>query len=210
MDSSVWNGTVVDGYPTRLREWFPSGFSRYLRLFHPFLPWGTDDERDPVGAPRMRRRAVADTAGVPFDGDLTWRQLEPVRPDSDEGRPLEVWEGELEPSTRSALFAHLDHQSSESVFFYFGIAAGVAGHEPVLYRAPCSAVDDVRQAAADEVGHPFLVSPELVWPPERSWVVCTDYALTSTYIGCDDVLAEELIADGALEVVDIDLDTRVD
>jgi hypothetical protein len=104
-------------------------------LFHPFLPWGTADERDPVGAPRTHWRAVADAAGVPFDGDLMWRHLEPALPESDEGRPLEVWEGELEPATRSALFAQLDHQSPEPVYFYFCIAAGVAGHEPVLPRA---------------------------------------------------------------------------
>jgi hypothetical protein len=153
---------------------------------------------------------VADAAGVPFDGDLMWRHLEPALPESDEGRPLEVWEGELEPATRSALFAQLDHQSPEPVYFYFCIAAGVAGHEPVLYRARCSAVDDVRQAAVDEVGHPFLVGPELIWAPERSWVVCTDYDLSSTYIGCDEALATRLSEDDFVEIVEVGLDSRVD
>ena len=53
-------------------------------------------------------------------------------------------------------------------------------------------------------------TPELVWPDDRSWVICTDYDLTSTYIGSDRKLAGVLMDDSQLEIVEVTRDTRVD
>jgi hypothetical protein len=45
--------------------------------------------------------------------------------------------------------------------------------------------------------------PELVWPEDRSWVVCTDFDLLSTYIACNRTLAKALTDDSHLEVAEV-------
>ena len=53
-------------------------------------------------------------------------------------------------------------------------------------------------------------SPELAWPRNHSWVVCIDCDLTSTYVACDQLLAERLESVTDLEVLRTNVDERVD
>jgi hypothetical protein len=205
--TEVWNGKAADGYPCRLDEVLPRGFPRYVRIFHPFLPWGSADGPDPAGAPRTTWRELARAAEVPFGRRLMAEDLDPVLPMRDGQHPFELWEGELHPAPRQALFAHLAAHSREPVFVYFGLGARLGG--PLLYRAECGAVETVKEVAAADIDDRGLKGPEYVWPADRSWFVLTDYDSVSTYLGCDEELASRVLSDPAIEALVADLDDRI-
>ena len=191
----------------RVAELLPPGYEAYLRLFHPFRIWGSDaDSTD--GSSRRTWKALADEAGASFGGELTWRSLQPALPLTEGRRPYEVDEGHLDRVTRRELFSTLDaHTSPGSVYFFYGLAAVVAGHDSVLFRAPAGAVEEVVAAARSEgLGE----SPELAWPEERAWLLCSDYDVTSTYIASDRALADALIDDTQLEIAEVSRDARID
>ena len=204
----VWNGKAADGYPVRLAETLPAGFPCYLRVFHPFLPWGTADGPDPAAAPRTTWEELAAIAGVPFSRHLTATDLDPALPLRDGKHPYELWEGELHPVLRRALFEHLSPRAAESVLFYFGLGAMVSG--PLLYRGACDAVESVKGVAAADISDPDLKGPELVWPSDRSWFVYTDYDCVSTYVACDEVLAGFVMDDPEIEALVADLGDRLE
>ena len=77
----------------------------------------------------------------------------------------------------------------------------------MLFRAPIDALDAIIAAASRTAA---VESPELVWPEDRSWVVCTDYDLVATYIACDRALARALMEDGHLEITEVSRRSRVD
>ena len=206
--TQVWNGTAADGYPVRLREVLPHGYPRYLRIFHPFLPWGAADGPDPAGAPRTSWQELARAAGVPFSRQLVSEDLDPVLPMRDGTHPFELWEGELHPALRKALFAHLTARSPEPVFFYFGL--GTLWEGPLLYRAACQAVETVKRVAAADIDHPRLKGPEAVWPSDKSWFVYTNFDCASTYLGCDETLAALVMDDSVIEALVADLDDRLE
>lgn len=193
----------------RLAELLPAGYEAYLRLFHPFLPWGIDPQEVALGD-RRTWRSLADETGARFHGELQWDTLRPVLPVHGDARPYEVHDGELEPLTRRRLFKHLgSHTSPQPAFFLYDLAAVVMGHDPVLVQAPVDAVDDVVAWAEARAGA-AVSTPEYVWPEDRSWVVCTDYDLTSTYVASRRPLADALLNDAELEVVEVERATRVD
>ncbi len=206
--SEAWNGKAADGYPCRLAEVLPHGYQRYLRIFHPFLPRGSAAGPDPARALRTGWEELARAAGLPFSSRLIAEDLDPVLGVRDGDRPLELWEGELHPVARTALFAHLAARSSGPAFFYFGVATLMVG--PLLYRASCSAVDEVKRAAAVDAAHREIKGPEYAWPSSRSWFVSTDFDCASTYLGCDDDLAARVLDDPAIEALDAELDDRLE
>ena len=53
-------------------------------------------------------------------------------------------------------------------------------------------------------------SPNHVWPRDRSWCMCTDYDLCFTLIGGDSRVASVLQAQAELELLEVELTTRVD
>jgi hypothetical protein len=66
----------------------------------------------------------------------------------------------------------------------------VAIDSPLLYRAPRSA-DEAVLGQARTAANGWVVGPELASPPDRSWVVCTDYDLTSTSVASETTLAPD-------------------
>ncbi|SOD98881.1 hypothetical protein [Blastococcus haudaquaticus] len=204
--TEVWNGKAADGYPVRLAEVLPTGFPCYLRLFHPYVAWGTADG-DPAAAPRTTWEELAALAGVPFSRHLTEADLDPALPLRNGEHEYELWEGEFHPVPRRSLFEHLSVRAAGPVFFYFGLGAMVSG--PLLYRAACDAVDSVKGVAASDTSDPDLKGPELVWPPDRSWFMYTDYDCVSTYVGCDEELAGFVMDDPEIEALGADLGDRL-
>lgn len=53
-------------------------------------------------------------------------------------------------------------------------------------------------------------APNLWWPPDRAWFVCSDIDLTSTYVGCGEECAATLLQSPDLEALAVDPSTRVD
>jgi hypothetical protein len=82
----------------------------------------------------------------------------------------------------------------------------------LLYRASITLYREVQDAATQDLGgvDQSTPGPEFVWPADRSWVVNTDYHLDSTYVACDEDLAEAILADPTLEALPVSRDTRVD
>jgi len=54
------------------------------------------------------------------------------------------------------------------------------------------------------------LSPNYVWPRDRSWCICTDYDLCFTLIGGTHQVASVLLAEPELELLEVMLTTRVD
>ena len=194
-------------------ELLPPGFERYLRLFHPFVPWSADSSVPIPASECVRWAELARRAGVSFGPNLTWRQLETVLMiNADGDRDFAVWEGELELDTATTLFESLAKDDDGGYFLAFGLAAiiGTSAHSSVTYFA--RSLDD-RSAAAQDLDTEVpgsITTAEYVWPSDRSWIVCTDYDLTSTYVALDNAGAERLHTQPRLEVVDVTLETRVD
>lgn len=201
--SDVWVHTVA--------EILPPGFARYVRVFHPFVPWGAESGETRIDV-RMRWAVLAANAGVEFRPTLTYRQLSPVLPlDPDGGgRPWAVWDGALDDATARALLAGLDDGRSEHYYFSYALGAYVSGLEPMMFRVDSLAVmlDAVGELRRGR-GLPNQ-TPEYVWPADQRWIVCSDFDLTSTYVAADDDAAVRVLEDPGLEALEVDLDTRVD
>lgn len=193
----------------RVGELLPADFEVYLRLFHPFGPWITD-ETAPIDDGRRTWHSLAREAGVEFHAELQWGSLRPVLPQQGEGRRYAVAEGEVEPFTRRVLFEHLAVcEPNEPTYFLYDLSAIILGRDPALMKARTG---DIEQVVAWAEAHELAASstPEYVWPQGRSWVLCTDYDLASTYIACARCLGEVLLAEPRLEIEPVRLQTRVD
>lgn len=199
--------------PAVVENLLPRGFDRYLRLFHPFVARGSDPaDRTPiVHGPTWRE--MAHQAGVAFVGTLTYRQIESVLPGTDwRDCPWALWEGELEEGTARELFDTLDDGGDGPWLFGFGLAAiiGSAEHRPLLFSTPSP---DHRRAVVDAArrsGATQLTTAEFVHPVDRRWITFTDYDLASTYLATSIEMAHRLLANESLEIVEVQLDTRVD
>lgn len=195
----------------RVGDNLPAGYDAYLRLFHPFTPWGAEEPEEAGPGDWQTWRALAEKAGVDFRPTLQWNSLKPALPLLENGtRPYSVLDGELEPRTRQRLFGHLRrHTPPQSTFYLYDLAASVGGQVSFMIEA---AVGDMERIArwVDERGAAVASTPELVWPEDRRWIVFSDYDTPSTYIGADAALAADLFADPELETLAVDLATRID
>jgi hypothetical protein len=197
------------GHEHRVRELLPPGYDVYLRLFHPFVPWDV-----PVQARKPEElrtwRSVAEQAGVRYHEQITWRSISRALPVIDGSRELAVADGDLDPVVRGALRGVLGAATSgQSWLFYYGLSVMVSGRTPVLFCSSLDSIHDVIRTAVEE--HSAVVeSPELVWPEDRAWVVCTGYDLTSTYIACSRDVAARVAAGPHLETLEVSRQTRID
>lgn len=201
-----------DVYQHTLAELLPAGFMRYVRLFHPFKsadPKGSDETLP--GSVRSWE-SLAEEAGAVFHPEITWRTLRGVLGGPDGPRPYWVSEGRLDEPARSALFRLLAQRGEQDAYFLYDLGAVVRGLSPLLYRASITLYREVQDAANQDLGgvDRSTPGPEFVWPADRSWIVNTDYDLDSTYIACEEDLAEAILTDPTLEALPVSRDTRVD
>jgi hypothetical protein len=201
------------GYVHRVGELLPVGYPSYIRIFHPFLAgqWA-EAGFDAPPSPRTWQ-SLADEAGAVYHAELMWPTLKPVIGTTGQ-RPWWVRAGQIEDPTRSALFDVLAHVTgNQPVFFYFGLARIVGGLEPSLFSASVAAVEAACASAwsDEEVGSSgWPAGPEYVWPSDRSWLLSTDYDLASSYLACGNELGEMLDGNDLIELLPVDLDTRID
>ncbi len=124
-------------------------------------------------------------------------------------------EGRLDEPARTVLFDLLSGGDRHDVHFLYGLVAIVRGHDPLLFRAPLQEHALVHATASkllrDDPDEPDVVEgPEFVWPDDRSWVLNTDYDLESSYVACDDGMAERILTDASIEAVPVSRSMRVD
>jgi hypothetical protein len=180
----------------------PATYDRYLRLFHRF----TDGEGH---SRRWSERAKA--AGVFYHSQLSLRALGRVTKGSFSEDAWDPSMGVLDDVSGVALSNVLNDRASGSlVSLYFGISVQVYGQEERVIERPV-----MEMTKAHTFPHPMfdqmeIEGPQLVWPKDHTWIVCIDYDLTSTYIACDDRLAEQLESVPELEILRTTLDDRVD
>ena len=193
-------------------ELVPSGYAHYLRVFHPFLPADPNDPDSTLPGPPRSWQSLAEEAGVVFHPELQWRSLLEVLGGPDGPRPYWVSEGRLDEPVRSALFQLLAPRGDFDAYFLYYTGALVRGTSPLLYRASITLYREVQDVANQDLGgvDDLQPGPEFVWPADRSWVVNTDYDLDSTYVACDEDVAEAILADPTLEALPVSRDTRVD
>ena len=160
-------------------------------------------------------QSLAGEAGAVFHPEIVWASLLPALPEVGPDKGVRKWwvsEGRLEDPALSALFGLLaQHSSEQEAYFLYYLGRIVRGREPLLFRAGIAAIHEVRTAAeADLDPTSHNQGPEFAWLPDRSLVVNTDIDLESTYVACDQALADAIHSDPILEAIDVGLDTRVD
>jgi hypothetical protein len=183
-----------------------------LRIFHPFLPADPTNPDEVLPGPARSWQSLAKEAGVVFHPELSWSSLLDVLGGPDGPRPYWVSEGRLDEPARSALFRLLAQREEPDAYFLYHLGALVRARSPMLYRAAITLYREVQDRADRDLGavDELQPGPEFVWPTDRSWVVNTDYDLDSTYVACDEDLAESILTDPILEALLVTRDTRVD
>lgn len=139
---------------------------------------------------RMRPTISADAFAEVFPGGSWPRRL--VGPS----------EGQLEPEDAAVLAAHLRrHTPVGWCWLYFWCLTTQDGAQR-LFRGDLSELPDAW------VAHEMLrLSPTRWFPDDLSWSVFTDYDSAETLLGCSRRLADDLLADPRIEVVEIASDT---
>jgi hypothetical protein len=190
----------------------PAGYDTYLRIFNRFEPWDWQEAGLPSEPTPKKWRELAAEAGVVYHPEIMWASLRPILGGKDGPRAFQVDEGDLDDKTRDRLFAQLAASTDELAYFYVGLAAWVGDDDSILFRAPVSAIDDIRHQAEVELGGRGGggVSPEYVWPEGRAWVLQTDFDLNSSYLACPRDLAASIAADADIESLPVIPRTRVD
>lgn len=191
---------IETAYP-QVANILPEGYDSYLRVFHPFEPWG---ERR---VPPPTWRQLAQEAGAHYGPELTWEDLEPVLPQTGDGRPYAVDEGELDFPRLNSLLQELAVDGDE-IFYYFGLASIVAAqsHQAICFRGDIESLQQIKEAV-DALAQRHVAGPEYLWNERRTWIVSTDYDLTSTYVACDRPAAQKVLNDRQLEVVEVEMST---
>jgi hypothetical protein len=80
----------------------------------------------------------------------------------------------------------------------------------MMQAASLAELDAVEEAAQLRIGGFGRKGPEYVWPADMSWIVCTDYDLTSTYVAMSGRGPDSLLDSPNVEAVAVRLTTRVD
>jgi hypothetical protein len=191
----------ADGH-ARVAQLVSPGFDRYVRIFHPVLDGDPQKAEEPL-TPRRSWASLAQEAGVAFDAELSQLSLGDVQ------APYWISEGNLDEPARSSLFRLLDHGTrTVPVFFLYELGAVSRGGTPMLFAGPLPSFAEAQAMADADVGE-WVPGPEFLWPADRSWVVISDYDISSTYVGCSAALAHAILADPNLEALPVSLATLV-
>jgi hypothetical protein len=121
-----------------------------------------------------------------------------------------VWEGDLEITTRDALYSTIDDGPGP-----FNIAFGLAGivrgrdHASLMFIEPSLSAIGKTAKAIPVLGQDAITTPEYVWPEDRRWIVCSDYDLASTYVAASREIASQLFANETLEILELSPSDRL-
>jgi hypothetical protein len=203
----------------RVGDVVPDGYERYIRLFHPVC---TGDEL-------LTWQQIADSTGARFHplayfghllGDRAEELGSQVFPGALQYRQLSRLVAVLRPWTpdASCWFAYSEAaggdldlflplvatQASWSSAEQAAAAFRVWDEDYLLLTGPLEAVlPQSRPELGLEPDYPIL-SPQLWWPADRSWIVVTMTDLQYTLIGASAGLAAALLSDTELETAEVD------
>jgi hypothetical protein len=141
--------------------------------------------------------------------EITWRSLiHALGGEGAEHRPYWISDGYIDEPTRTALFTLLGDASEGEAFFLYNLAGIMWADGPVLFLRPLQDHHLVQAAAMERL--PMDTGPEFIWPMNRAWILNTDYDLVSTYIACDERLAQRILDSPRLEALPVSREMRVD
>jgi hypothetical protein len=186
----------------------PSGFERYLRIFHPFQNKAAPSSGNNSTSDHLSWKKMAERLGVPFHPSLLHQLLLPFQ--ERERSAFELQYGNLEPKAMNALVGVLESSSDTvPVFFYYGLSAQIRNpdHQPLMWRGQLADIWEVQQEANMIMGEHIPHSPEWIWPEDRRWLVLTDYDLPSTYVAAGSGVADAILQQAELEVHEVNPDT---
>jgi hypothetical protein len=188
----------------------PSGFDRYLRLFHPVLVDGGGTERwsdiaernGRIVHPEMQLHMINRPVGTSAPTNY-----EPGRGFSS---------GSLPPAERAVLIEHLRPATTTPDACWFAVWEGFGALDDqgvadriVLpsrsYLLASGSVYDVMLSALDD---PWDQSANLWWPADLAWIVATEVDYAWTYVGGSATLIEGLCADARLEALPAQLSDK--
>jgi hypothetical protein len=214
-DAAAWVVRGLRGFAESVLSVVPSGFPAYVRVFH-----AAGGEAGALAWAEIARsfggRFHAGMQLHVVTGRHAWRNEAPPP-------PLTRWpeEGslprELAPRLATVLRRHTSTPARCSFAFWTGFAAihgldlmrrsptfEAAAREYFLLAGPIDAV--ATKVTADNV---YFQSANLWWPDDRTWCVATEIDLNTTYVGCSEACAAELVDAPALEALRIDPETGI-
>jgi hypothetical protein len=195
--AAEWVRRGVNGFGESVRSLVPAGFAVYVRVFHPAyrkdvpVRWQTIAAAlNRVSHPEMQFTALVDDKQSRNDARTIVFDAPPER-------------GSLPLELIAPLAAVLSgHTTSDSCNFAAWEGFGALDAEVALaptFDLPGRRYHLLRgttpEGATENVVYPpARQSPNLWWPDDHAWCVATEIDLDSTYIGCDEPCANELLA----------------
>lgn len=194
-----------DAWDRARRDPKPAGLSPMLDIVRGVgtLQRGCPDHAHP--ARRILWRDLADRFGVRMRPTISAHAFTEAFPGGSWPRRLVgPSEGHMEPEDAAVLTSHLRrHTPVGWCWLYFWCLTTKDGAQR-LFRGDLSELPDAW------VAHEMLrLSPTRWFPDDLSWSVYTDYDSTETLVGCSRRLADELLADSRIEIVEVASDTPI-
>ena len=187
------------------------GYAAYVRVFHSIYEparrgqpadLAADSLWRPPQSRRVRWRELADRLDVAFTGterDLRFLAASPKRALLDYVDPPP--EGSLDGENLQRLVdLLLRHSGDVPVTAYYCVLAMAHWQGPAVFDGWLSEVPSLYEDAA--LRHP--ATPQNWWPADHSWLVYTDWDLSTTTICAPLTLVEPLLADPVLECSRVD------
>jgi hypothetical protein len=219
VDAADWIVARLHPFARDVGSLVPAGYPAYVRILHPaWRPAARDSAK-------VRWADLADPAGTRLSASTQFDDLRGY------AEVVPPHRGTLAPDELAVLIERLGGHTGRADCCWFAIWDGygwirgapavaemgpaggstpgpappvvpasrveVPGRSLILYRGP------IADAAAWSTD--FLQSPNLWWPADRAWCVCSEIDLQSTYLGGSLALVDELLGDNRIEAIRVGL-----
>ena len=177
----------------------PNGFTAYARIFHS----ASDREGKPV-----RWEEVAKVMGTTAHREMQWyalvRSLDPCVYDDSKWPGSSPMTGDLNEPELNVLRGILAAHTNEPENCFFGLCTILSGTEQIvppqdqkqpLLKLPMERDHIVLQGPLSAMEHP----PNLIWPPDCSWLVASEVDFDSTLVGGSNDLIQAILNSPDLE-----------
>lgn len=185
----------------------PAGFEAYVRVFHPA-------QRD--GKP-LRWAEIAAERGRVAHAEMQLGGITGRRRAEQPGGDRTFWHrapalGTMPVEVASSLAATLEHHTTTPNRCWFALWNGFGDSRDRLQGLPTFIIparsyfllEGPAHAAVESFEEWRHQSANIWWPDDHAWSVASEIDLRSTYVGCSQACADELLAHPELEAYAID------
>jgi hypothetical protein len=156
---------------------------------------------------RIRWETLAHLFGVPFKSEICheWFRVSMEKQGCWPRFLIGPNEGKLTSKELAELLSVLRaFTGSQDYFFRFAEIPFINTDRPILFRG---ALDELPTFLADGK---YQLTPEYLWPADRSWCVRSDYDLTFTIVAGSKELVSGVLNNATLEALEVNPKTRID